>query len=1052
MIVLLLLSFISVQFNAPEIVTKSGNTILKVDGCTLYGEPGYPLLPVKTVFVVADSLKIKVYSRKMEGKYHIMPAQKAVPILHPELFRETPENKRAYSSDVIPAKPYRIMGTRHLLGVKVVELVLYPITYIPSKDEVIFNYKFDIMPVENFHPRVLPDAFKILQHVVLNPEALEITKSVDTTYLIITSSSLAPYFEPLLEWKREKGIIGKIVTTESIYASQFGRDNAEKIRNYIKTARNSGIVYVLLGGDTDVIPARFAYAMDAGTGNPSDNDIPADLYYSDLDGNWDANGNGVFGEVADSIDMLPDVIVGRAPVSTPSEVTNFVNKVISYERDHRSDYFTNALFMASYLDGQTDGGVAKDMVSDAAELEPVKLYERFGNLTRSSAIYYLGRGANIVNHDGHGSTYLLQTGNDYLNPQDFDALTNGPHFTGVFYSLGCWTCAIDHDCIAEHFVKSPQGGGFYIGNSRYGWYIPGFPGYSSSDQFDVEFFRNLAHTSNISGVALALTKALFAPYADGANDFRWSEYDLTYLGDPEMNVFIQPPTTLSLEYDGNFYEGINSVELRIVDANGPVKDARVSFIQNDSLLFTTTTNSMGIARGVFEIPGFDSLHVTVFHPTHTFLDVAYNVFSRGNFPDVHTNLLFADNHEDTLRLTFFNVSSSQSSLMNLALSGTFPLYPEVDSITIPSLNPGDSISISVPVNIYPVNGDTISSLILSGDTTYTVRIGVLKGRVEIADYHYTSLVRGGFGNLTLRFRNPLDVDVWNIKVAIVSLDPRIDPSMDTVNIQHLAAHSFTEITFQILVGPSADTLFFSPIRVGKDTVWLSVGYTGYHFSFETGLEGWTVQGGHWHRTTYRASDGSYSLYVGDESNHRYPPNFVASLISPPLVVPDHAELRFDTYYEAQPGWDFCMVSIISGDSSYYLATFSGPSYTWRTYTYRLDSFNPGDTIRLKYTFYSEDNSVQYEGWYIDNVGLNCSSVATSVLEPREKQITWSKIVLNDRLTMAKPGDYLLYDITGKKVLTVHNKQTIDLKNLPRGIYFITGIKSSRPVGKILLLR
>ena len=144
-------------------------------------------------------------------------------------------------------------------------------------------------------------------------------------YIIITNEELEKSFQILADWKTRKGVPAKIRTTSSIYAVYPGRDNPEKIRNFIKDCYSiSGTIWVLLGGDTDIVPCRQASTLENVV-------VPTDLYYSDLDRSWDENDNNIFGEVPeDKIDMYADVFVGRAPVNTIEETENFVNKVIRY--------------------------------------------------------------------------------------------------------------------------------------------------------------------------------------------------------------------------------------------------------------------------------------------------------------------------------------------------------------------------------------------------------------------------------------------------------------------------------------------------------------------------------------------------------------------------------------------------------------------------------------------------------------------------------------------------------------------------------------------------
>ena len=1066
MITILILGFLisyNVNFAYPEIVNKGSNVIFKEKGCVYHSKPGDPLLPVKTVFILGDSVKISYKTEKLPGAYHILPAQKPVPISHPEMYTPTKENSLIYgSSDIYPSSPFKILGKRHLFGVTVQEVLLYPISYRPKDGEVFFNYSFHLEPVGGA-TKVNSSQFKILKNLLINPDQLEVKGNLPEKYVIITSQALAPYFGPLVEWKAKKGILVKIYTTGYIYSSFSGRDDAEKIRNFLKTIADSGVIYVLLGGDTDIIPARYAFAMDAGTGNPSDDSLPADLYYSDLDGNWDANNNNVFGEVGDSVDLLPDVIVGRAPVSTASEVTNFVNKVINYEEYHQSNYFTNALFIASYLDDQTDGGILKDMV--VSELPPdfqiQRLYERDGNLTRSIAIYYLNQGANIINHDGHGSWYLIQVGGDYLNPDDFDRLNNAPFITGILYSLGCWTCAIDYDCIAEHFVKAQNGGGFYIGNSRYGWYIPGFPGFSSSDQFDIQFFNNLFHKSPITGVALAVTKAEFAALSEEENDYRWSEYVLTFLGDPEMAVFTRTPESLFANMDGNFHTGFNSLNVRISDPNGnPVEGAKITILQGDSIITTGESGPQGFLRIDFTISSFDSVTLAAFKPGYYYREFKLPVYSPSIFPILsdygnrNFGIYFADSSNDTLYIVFKNPGNTTTNPETLSININGPANSQISEITIPAITSGDSTIILLPISISPVITDTQASLELEGDTTYSLSIAIIRRRLTLANYEYSDVRVGQSGILRLYVRNDLSVEIKNYVLNLQPIDSVLTLSTTTFNIPDLGSGDSTMVYVTFTTFGESDTLIFPGIKVEDDTIYLSIGYTGYRFSFENNLEGWTVSNNHWHLTNYRSSDGNYSIYVGDDATHQYQPNFTASIQSPDIIVPDNPILSFDTYYETQPGWDFCMVEILHHNSTHHLTTFSGPSAGWEHHSYSLSYLRPGDTINVKFTFYSEDNNVQLEGWYIDNVVLGRNSEPTSVKETTSLHLSGSILVRNMVLKLQEPGDYSLFDISGKLVLK-SSRRSIDLRRLPPGMYFLakqTPTGSPGIMKKIILLK
>src|SRR5262249_33954211 len=131
-----------------------------------------------------------------------------------------------------------------------------------------------------------------------------------------------------------------------------GVDDAERVRNFIKDAyARWGTKWVLLGGDTDVIPVRYAYTSFYGG-----NFIATDAYYACLDGTWNKDGDNLFGEgytdsssPGDSVDLHPEVYVGRAPTATVAEAQQFVDKVFQYSRTPVGDYENRILFFAEVL-------------------------------------------------------------------------------------------------------------------------------------------------------------------------------------------------------------------------------------------------------------------------------------------------------------------------------------------------------------------------------------------------------------------------------------------------------------------------------------------------------------------------------------------------------------------------------------------------------------------------------------------------------------------------------------------------------------------------------
>jgi hypothetical protein len=132
------------------------------------------------------------------------------------------------------------------------------------------------------------------------------------SYVVITSERFVEQMRPLVLWKARRGIAAGLATIEEINAHYPAVDGAASIREYLKAAYTSGLNWVVLAGDESVVPVRYAYAgYDTA---PVDLHLyqVCDLYFGELDGDWDANGNGVWGEYfGDKAELYAELYVGR---------------------------------------------------------------------------------------------------------------------------------------------------------------------------------------------------------------------------------------------------------------------------------------------------------------------------------------------------------------------------------------------------------------------------------------------------------------------------------------------------------------------------------------------------------------------------------------------------------------------------------------------------------------------------------------------------------------------------------------------------------------------
>jgi hypothetical protein len=248
----------------------------------------------------------------------------------------------------------------------------------------------------------------------------------DYDLLIITDDDLKPAFQPLAADHNADGVRTIIRTLTNI-----GSTDPVDIREYILNEYlNHNISYVLIGGDHDVVPSKeLYYGKYYYWEQWLDMYGPSDLYYSCLDGDFNGNGNGIFGEPDDNVDLVAEVYIGRACVGDIPEVNHFVNKTLAYKNGDPRDPYLNKVLMAGewlvgppdypndiwggdYMDELINGSDSNDYVTvgipnDEDSLWDIdKLYDRdwSGHYWPNTEIKNrINNNLHIINHLGHGN-------------------------------------------------------------------------------------------------------------------------------------------------------------------------------------------------------------------------------------------------------------------------------------------------------------------------------------------------------------------------------------------------------------------------------------------------------------------------------------------------------------------------------------------------------------------------------------------------------------------------------------------------------------------------
>ena len=578
------------DFDSPQLDTVGDSTRITVTGCENREGVGEPLLPFRTLRVLLPPAS-KVVG--VDGQADVAPSAIAgkwqvefgrTPVRTPRANEpasaqqplDQPEPKIYLSDAPFPATVADLASVQRMGGYDIAFIRVYPIQYSPLSGKLTFAPRLRVTvslapqgaaATAPLRPYDQDRARQRVAAMVDNADMLNAYGSVAALsppspaiydYLLITKSNLAAAFEPLVNRKVLDGLTVKAETVENILASQTGRDQPEKIRNYIRYAyTNWGITYVLLGGDTTIVPVRYAYAyMSTLESGLFPRHLPAcDLYYACLDGSWDQNGNNTFGEPTDGetggeVDLLAEVYVGRAPVDTVAEVNTFVEKTVRYETQAHAR-LTNALFVAEYLNVSDAQGydILAPLTNDFAKYTVSWLDDApftTPQWSKFDVINELNLSPHLVLFAGHSDTDNMM---QYLGASDLDGVTNVSPF--VLCSVTCLAGAFDNDnffdpfdCIGEELVKYNSRAAFAtILNSREGWFDMTSE-WKYSGEFQIKCFDELLNQKHTClGVAMQLAKHAMISKVEtsGLMIYRFCYFEINLFGDP--HVALQTPPT-----------------------------------------------------------------------------------------------------------------------------------------------------------------------------------------------------------------------------------------------------------------------------------------------------------------------------------------------------------------------------------------------------------------------------------------------------------------------------------------------------------------------------
>ncbi|MBO4482135.1 MAG: hypothetical protein J5719_06235, partial [Bacteroidales bacterium] len=369
------------------------------------------------------------------------------------------QSAHAFRSE--PMAVVEVVGT--MRGVRLGKLTIEPVSYDPVNNILrVFN---DIEVTVNFGganinatKQMLLDTYSPYFNGIY--DMLFNSKSVRDAYsahpdlystpvkmLVVTTSTYvdSEAFQTWLTWKKQKGFDVDVQTVAS-------GASASTIKTLIYSRYNANHpTFLVIVGDETVVTYYQLWDYDSNYGNAA-----TDLEYASVDG-----------------DVYHDMFISRIPVSTTTELSNYVNKALTYEKYTMSDpsYLSNVLLIAG-ADNTWAPKVGRPTINYAADnyfntAHGFTNVYKYVSSTYTGCYNYLSSGVGFANYTAHGD--IQEWYNPNFTNDNVNALTNTDKY---FWAMGncCLTCNFKNAqnslvCFGETMIRAANKGAFgYIGS------------------------------------------------------------------------------------------------------------------------------------------------------------------------------------------------------------------------------------------------------------------------------------------------------------------------------------------------------------------------------------------------------------------------------------------------------------------------------------------------------------------------------------------------------------------------------------------------------------
>ena len=961
-------------FDNPVVTEIQSYNQVQLAGCMQTAVEGNPSLPYKAVSLLlpygseAESVEVVLSDfEEISIEKQLFPYQASRPYSKPER-KQFMKNEDVYSSkSFYPEKCHGELTTHYLNGHAFAFTSFTPVKYMPSSGKLMYaktaTVKVKLTSAKKDNTAMLWNTASVNERVKSladNPEMIDSYKTRGKNVsgydmLIITGADYVAGFDEYVEYYESIGVRNEIVTTDEIYSSTDGSDNPEKIRNYIiNEYTNNGIIMVLLGGDVNIVPYRGFYCHVQSSSVYEDDGIPADLYYSALDGTWNDNGNNRWGEIGED-DLLPEIGIARMSFNNASKQANMINKTLKYQREPVLGEFRDVTLAGEWLydDPETWGSDYMELligehddngyttIGIPEDYNFTRHYAEDGTWGPTQLRNTINNGTQYVHHVGHANTNTVaEWYNSDITDNNFSGANGVDHNYTFFHSHGCVCGSFEDDCIMERMVTIQNFAVAAIGNSRYGWFnegqTEGPAPHLHREMTDAQYHERIPFL----GMHLSEGKCQTAPFVNAPGQWeegalRWNFYDLNVLGDVAVRPWLDEPFNPNVDYDEQLFIGMQSTEIVVKDEdNVAQKGFRCSIVKDGELLGFGITDENGAAEISFEggltSVGELKLYITglnafplVLDMTSVPNDVAYVIYDSYVINDADANNQVDYKETATIDMKFKNFGSVAAGNVTAVLSCETSQYVNITDADaeVGDLNAEGEITLedafaftvcdSVP------DGTNVRFFVTCSDgtDTWTSKFSLTLNAPEfeiVTPSSSTELNPGENATIDFKLANVGNSKAENVMfVVFTSEDVMFDQSQ--VNVAVIEAGTETEVSMPFTLSESAvvgaayevQVFAYSGSYITGEICYVVAG--NITEDFETGdftKFDWVLEGNpSWEITTDNVYAGQYSVKSGDVDD------MSEATLKIVLDVQSDSEMSFFKKVSSESGYDGLIFSV-----------------------------------------------------------------------------------------------------------------------------------------------